>query len=269
MSLSLRNRLFVALAPDGMAISLRKKGWRSPVEELGTLSVTPNDSAPAWDAVLRALGLWLAQSKWKSSDAEIVLSDAFARYVLLPWSDGFSNKSEMTSLARIHFEMLFGAAGGAEKISWHLPGYGKDGIACSLREEFLQLLKETFAKHGVRVVSIEPRFVRTFNTWRKRVAGNGLLVSVENGLCVMAVLRDDLWRSIRTIKLPSNTPSALHAVIDRELVLQGESEQTRVYMDMHGVVDSTHFSAMERFHLLGRGLGIRHKSKVEIVEAAL
>ncbi|WP_155835338.1 hypothetical protein [Herbaspirillum sp. RV1423] len=268
MSLSLRNKLTVVLAADGMTISLRKKGWRSPLEELGSLAVEPGNTSQAWDAVLTALGQWLAQSTWTSADAEVVVSDAFARYVLFPWPQDSTKRAEIAALARIHFDVLFGATDREMEISWHLAEYGKDGIACALQRSFLESLKAVFAKNKVHLVSVETGFVRTFNTWRSRVAGNGLLVRVENGLCVMAAIRDGLWKSIRSVKLSGDMPSSLLAAIDREIVLQGENERTRVYLDLHTLVDTSTFAQMERFHVLGRGLYGARQRKIEVTEAA-
>ncbi|EJL90066.1 hypothetical protein PMI16_01873 [Herbaspirillum sp. CF444] len=253
--------------PDTLTVSLRKRGWRSPVQELGSLSVKPDDASPNWGAVVSALGQWLAQSKWAATDAELIISDAFTRYVFLPWSDGFQKKSEAITLARIHFDVLFGEGHSEAKLSWHFDTHGKDGIACSIPEGLFEALSSVLAGHKIRLISVVPRFVHTFNTWRKRIAGNGLIVSVERDLCVMGIVRDNAWRTIRTVKLSGDMTLALLAAIDREIVLQGESEQTRVYLDLHAVIDPSVFSQMEKFHLLGRGLQGQHGRKMEIAGA--
>jgi len=265
--LSLRNKLTVVVTPDTLTVSLRKRGWRSPVQELGSLSMTPEDSSPNWAAVVSALGQWLAQSKLTATDAELIISDAFTRYVFLPWSDGFQKQSEAVALARIHFDVLFGEANSDAKLSWHFDAYGKDGIACSIPKALFEALSGVLAENKIRLISVVPRFVHTFNAWRKRIAGNGLIVSVEQDLCVMGIVRDNAWRTIRTVKLSGDMTLALLAAIDREIVLQGESEQTRVYLDLNAVIDPSVFSQMERFHLLGRGLQEQHGRKIEIAGA--
>lgn len=224
-------RLVVALCPTQVAIVESRRGWRPQSNQLAVLSCTPIAGEPDWQSPLATLRDWLEQNKSARMDVEVVLSDRFSRYAVIPWSDTVQKRSEKAMLSRIRFETLFGELAAQWEIQRDSDVYGKAGIGCALDKAFIAALQELFAAHRLRLASLKPHLVRAFNRWRDRIErSDALLAFVESDHCVLAAARKGEWHSIRSFRLGSNGKSELPMLIRREIMLQGLDEQAAIYL---------------------------------------
>ncbi len=227
---SLRNRLSIALCPSHIAVASSARGWWPRASKPRVSTFTPSAGEPGWRAPVAALSDWLAQETPASADVEVIVSDCFARYVLIPWSGSVQKSSELAAMSRIHFEALFGTSASGWRIQLDCGDYQKPGIACAIDAALVDALQELFALHGLRRVSLQPHFMHSFNRWRSRIGDDALFVLVESGQCICASFTGGHWHSIRTIRLEENREAALSTLIEREILLQGLSEKTAVYL---------------------------------------
>lgn len=227
----LRTRLVVALCPTQVAIVERRRGWRARLNCLAVIPFTSVPGEPDWQAPLAALRDWLEQNKCSRMNIEVVLSDRFARYAVIPWSDEVQG-SEIEILSRIRFESLYGDAVAQWQIQADCDTYGKAGIGCALDSAFLSALKELCAANKLRLISLQPYFVRAFNRWRSWIGKtDALFVVVEPDYCVLACAKKEGWHSVRGFRLRKNGTDELTVLIQREIMLQGLDEQSAIMLN--------------------------------------
>jgi len=245
---SMTRRLVIALCPTHMTVVESGRGWRQMPGDPATFACgEPAAGEPAWQAPLAALRDWLAQGKHAPAQVEIIVSDSFVRYALIPWSDDVQKPAELATLARIHFETLFGAPAAAWEIKADCSDYGKAGIGCALDQALMTALRELCAAHGLRLTSLQPYFMRVFNRWRRRIGRDALFGVVESGQCVLASLKGGAWHSIRTVRLGNYLGAALPVLIEREILLLGLVERAAVYL--HALEEVDKMSLRRDFNL--------------------
>lgn len=251
------------MTPDSLTLSFSKKGWRSSWQDLGSLALAPDlaidaeadpqrTCAAPWDAAMSMLERRLAQQQWRATEVQLVIADAFLHYALLPSAKQVYKATEITALARIHLDALFGNDHVTDAIAWSPGLRGSAGVACALPQALLQALQQLCARHRLVLTAIVPHFVNTFNCWHRRLGGNGLLVSIAAQKCLMAVIRNHVWHSIRSVTLVDTRPSTLAQIISRELVLQGVSGQTCIYLDLDTSLDVSDWSHAGGIQILGK-----------------
>ncbi len=230
MLLSFRNRLTVVLCPTQIAVSVTGRGWRPKTSNPSTLSFDSAADVAVWRTPLTVLDDWLSQRKQAGADIELIVSDAFARYVLVPWSDDVQKPAEIAALARIHFETQFGAAAADWEIRVDRSGYGRPAICCALDKSFLAELDTLLKAHKLRLTSLQPYFMRACNRWRNRFGGNVLFAVSGMGQCVLSSMRNGAWHSIRTVRLGENDRVNTAISIEREILLQGLDAQSTILL---------------------------------------
>jgi hypothetical protein len=268
VSLLFRDCLFIEISPCKLSAAIQKKGLRSKMQSLGSASFVRKDDEPQWVTVVNMLKQWLLVNKYQSTDIQLAVSDSFTRYVLLPWPSGIKKKSEFGTLAKIHFDASFGPAGRYANIVFDFESYEQPGVACAIESDFLNALKDICNSKRNRLISIEPHFVKTFNLWRNRIGKEGLVVCVEDGHCVMSFIKDDHWKSIRAIKFSGAIQEALPLLIEREVILQGGGDTTRIYLDLDAGESPAVFLKMPQIHILGRTSAVSPKKNTDVMAGA-
>ena len=251
MLLSLPKRVTVALSPGHITVVGHERGWRRSPGSAQTFACgEPAAGEPAWQTPLAALRAWLAQSKCAPTQVEIIVSDSFVRYALIPWSDQLQNRAELAALSRIHFEALYGTQAAAWEIKLDCGDYGKAGIGCAIDQALMVALRDLCAAHGLRWMSLQPYFMRAFNRWRRRIGRDALFGVVDAGQCVLASLKDGAWHSIRTVRAAQDWEVALPVLIAREILLQGLDAQPPAYLHSLDTVDRTSFGQLANLIML-------------------
>lgn len=243
MSLLLRKRLTVTLYPDRLVVVRSSQRGSALVGTPETLEFETVSGLPLWQAALAALKGWLQQHDSAKAEMECLLSDRFVRYALIPWSPDVYKPAELEALARIRFETDFGDEAKNWIIKSDCREYGKAGIACAIDRELFAGLRTLADSHRIKLISIRSRWMEIYNRWRKRFGAQGLFVVVEQGQCIFATLKDGVWHSLRTLKLPAaDIEQSLRMSIEREAVLQGLSREIAVYLHVEETVDKARFN---------------------------
>jgi hypothetical protein len=181
-----------------------------------------------WRAALPVLDAALAERK--GAEASVVLADAFARYVLLPWNETLKSAEQWLALARHRFAGLHGAraAEWEVKVSETAPQGAR--LACAVDKELLELLKAKFAASGIRLVSVQPFLVAAYNRIRAD-AGNGScwVVVEERARLTLVLIQRGAWLAIRSRRCDERWRLVLPEILEREGAFLGVSEPcTRV-----------------------------------------
>lgn len=216
MLLSWRSKhLRIGLGPDRILVSGAK-----------AIDVPQGDGG--WRAALPALDPVLAERK--GAEASVVLADAFARYVLLPWNETLKSAEQWLALARHRFAGLHGAraAEWEVKVSETAPGGAR--LACAIDKELLEQMKGKFSAAELRLVSVQPFLVAGYNRIRASVGGGSCWVVVEErGRLTLVLIQRGAWLAIRARRCDERWRIVLPEILERESAFLGLSEPcTRV-----------------------------------------
>ena len=232
MSLLWRDQLRIALSPSRVTAVRLTGGPRRRVvakELIGCDGGTPNWKA-ALDAVTQAL---LSRPSWQRADASIVLSNHFARYQLLPWSDEIGSDAELEAYALQSFGQVHGEAAKTWVVRVDEARRGQPTLACAVDRGLIDGLDESFAVSKSRLVSVQPYLASAFNTLRGGFADESAwFVVVEDGKLLLSLVLKGAWQAVTARKVPAESwATELPLLLDREWRLKGIAEGPRqVYL---------------------------------------
>ena len=222
------DRYVAALSTDELAVCRRSQvtgRLRGPIVSTPGLGV---NSGEPWRSPLSALRAHLLGLNKSRFELELVLSDQFFQFVLVPWSDEVTSAAERESLARIQFETMFGnAAFEAPKISE--AGYGEPAIACAINAGLLKEFNDLAEEMQFAIVSVIPRFMAVFNRWRRRFDKNCAFLVIDDFDCVLLCIKAGNPVSIRSFRFLSRESTDFKKLVERELLLEDMNEGTPVY----------------------------------------
>lgn len=227
-----RERVSLGLCPDRIGVVRRKAGWRNRKQapERGVIDVAPDAATAGWKPALDAVGRWVAEYNIKNATAALTLSNAFARFALLPWSRQVTRGEEEMALARARFENQYGDMTGWT-VELDRGRYGAARVACAVETELIEQLRHLFTANRIVCDVVQPYFVAGWNCWRSRISQAGktdaLFAVAESDAVVMASVKAGHWHSLRATRGGVDAQS-LPVLLEREALLQGFTEMPRI-----------------------------------------
>ena len=246
MLLSFRKRLIIALFPTHIVVvKTARRGLRGQCSQPQAFSIEQWPGEPIWHGSVIALRIWLEENKHVlPTDVEIIVSDSFSHYALIPWSDNTRRPVEIALLTQMCFDELYGSTAAAGwEVRVDMPEYGKAGIACALDKALIQALEELCLSYRLRLISIRTNFIDAHNRSHDRIGNNALIAVVDCDQCVLASKMDGSWHSVRSVRLGKYTGKELLMSIEREVLLQGLDEQFPVFLHAPETID---FSLLQK-----------------------
>lgn len=218
MSLLPLEELRVALAPDRVDLVRLERGWRGfSIARQQSIACEPAAGDPPWRAAIDVLASALAGARGGAKSARVVLSDQFARYMLVPWRTDLRNESEIEALARIRFKEVRGAAADAWEIRLAPTRFGAPYLACAVDHELLLALAGAHSKEKLRLASVRPLLVSTYNRWRRmRAVGDCWFAVCSRRRLTLCRIESGAWRSVRSEKFGGELASELQLAVERE-----------------------------------------------------
>lgn len=253
MSLLLHDELRITLSPGKVAMERLARGLHPRVvaRHAVACAVPGQDEAP-WAKVLQGLESGLREMGGTKSDAQIVLSNHFVRYALVPWSDQISDQDEEQAFIRLCFTKTYGADAQHWALRMSPNGYGESQVACAIDQDLLEGLERIVTAHGAKLVSLQPYLMTMFNQWRQELPDSAAwFVVAEPGRLCVSQLRKGRWQTLRTVKAGSDWYQALQKLLEREyLISESGMERGAVYLCVPASVAATDLPGWE-VHQLG------------------
>ena len=217
MSLSWPERLHIELAPGRIALS-RYAGWRRRCTGTRTIDVAATVGVPAWPAVVEALARELPATRGARCD--IVLSNHFCRYVVLPAQPDLASEAEVAAYGRLRFEEIHGAAAVAEwdlRVAAGTPDTSR--LACGIDAALLEALRVVCADRGAVLRTVQPLFAHAFDAARGRLATRSFWFAVaEEGRLCLGAMCDRRWIEVMSERVQDDAAVAAQDLIDRAVV---------------------------------------------------
>lgn len=154
----------------------------------------------------------------------LTVSDRFVRLLLLRPSESLRADSDWNGFAAHRFAEVFGG----EMHSWHVriasAAAGVPRLACALDPSILESLSAALASGGMKLISLQPHFVRRFNALRGAIGKSpAWIVNHEPGGVVIGLLANGEWRLVRQRRVESDWLDRLPGLLQREADLAGLS----------------------------------------------
>lgn len=220
MSPSWRDRVRIALRPDGVALLRVAKGLRPQVTHK---ELAPCDGAQGrekWRGAVTSLGDALGRAPWRGANVTVVLSSHFVRYAFIPGNVELKGKREETAYVRHLLSKLGdgGADGGLIRVGTAMPGRGR--VACSVERSLAEELGAAVRRGGGRLSSVQPYLMTAFNSRRMLSEQEpAWFVALEDDCCVLTRWADGQWQDVKTRRLAGMVEDELPRLIAQERLI--------------------------------------------------
>lgn len=108
--------------------------------------------------------LTLHQQLLKNQTLNIVLSNAFVRFLVLPWQDGVFTQQDWQAIAQHEFRKQFGVIANNWRITVSLHGYGQTVLAAAIDESLCAQLYSSAQQLQFDIAAITPLLMVLSNT---------------------------------------------------------------------------------------------------------
>lgn len=213
-------QLFLAPGQVRLACTRRhwsRRGWRAVPAPQATLACEAGAGGESWEAALAALGAWLRQNAPGAAGARVIVSNRLVRYALLPPSAALADDAEDAAYAVHHFRELYGMRADGWNVAIAPAGHAQPRVASAIDAALLAALEQVLAGAGLRLRSVTPQLMDTFNRHRARFgAAGGWLVAHESGCLCLALLAQRRWMSVRSYRAGPGWRAQLGMLLERE-----------------------------------------------------
>jgi len=127
---------------------------------------------------------------------DIVLSNNFVRFGLLPWRDDVFKKADWQALATAHMQQIYGSVVGSWQVHTQAQGYGKPYLISAIDTNFLVQLEIVMKQLAAKVESVTPVFDYVAERYKKKLSNDDALLIAEPGRLVLGVWKQNAWQSL-------------------------------------------------------------------------
>lgn len=189
------------------------------LDDLGSAEHTSRDLGD-WSGAAEALERLLAARPRRRGELAVVLSEHFARFTLVPWSDAIASPAELEAYARLRFEEIYGEGVAGWTLQLSPEARGEPRLAAAVAGGLLERLAELARNAGLRLASVQPYLMGAFNRLCRPLAGDDFLfLLAEPERSCLLVAREGHWVAVRSMA-GSDADAALAVLLERESELQ-------------------------------------------------
>jgi hypothetical protein len=186
----------------------------------------------SWEAPLAAFAAMSEQAPWRVARMRVVLSDHWARYMIVPWVGALWSDEERLTHAR----ELLSSAFGEGIADWDLriadapPGLPR--VACAMPRELTAGIVAACTAHGGRLLSLQPQLIDAYAAWRRSLPqSQAWFVTIEQGSLAAARLSDSGWDRVHSLRLGADWVRELRRLQTFGRLASSRPEEGRVYVD--------------------------------------
>ena len=239
MSPSWREQVTITLSPQQVTLERFARGLRPRRKDHKQLACAAGNASRAWQPALDALREALTHPNMAPADATVVLSNAFVRYLLLPWNPAIVTAQEEAAFAQARFLQVFGEAAHGWVVKLSPAGTGAPVVACALERALLDALTALIDGSALRLRSLQPSLMALCNARARMPTGDAWIAVAEAGRLLIAAVRAGEWASLRSRALNGHT-ARLGEIIEQEALLLGiapGSEKIYLHADADAGLD--------------------------------
>jgi hypothetical protein len=211
--------------------------------EAGANAAGAEGSPGLWRAAVDVLAAALREQRGKRGRVEIVLSDHFVRYLVIPWSGNLVGDSERLGYARLCFRDVYGHLSDGWDVCLDEQPAGQGSFACAVDRLLASALRDVVARAGARLESLTPSLADCINRHRAALkAPEFCLAAAEPGRISLAFRSPAGWQAVRSRRIDDPLPDTLPTLLKQEAVVGAAPEGGVLYLCAHGLSDVPHFT---------------------------
>ncbi len=232
MSLLSHERLSIVLSPQQIAVLHTRLKWslRGCRQDILGREVIPAGASGEkdWSGTVCALGEALPRLARAGMRANVILSNHFVNYVLVPWRDNMTDEDE-TVYARHCFKETYGDTSNSWEIRVSPSSAGAAALASAVDAAMLADLLRSLREAGLVVRSIRPHLMVAFNSCRSAMQGRtAWFALLEPGNLCLSLLRDGQFAWMRKIRIgDASSHEELSGALEREAYLVEDGMDTQ------------------------------------------
>jgi hypothetical protein len=213
-------RLIIGLLPHGIVV----RNAAAPKSQGSSLAYWPNafvDESVSWRDSVATLQRWLTENSPKRARLDIIISDRYVRYLVLPWSSDLTQDEEWLALARARIDVTWGQAE-AREVRIDRPRFKSTCFACAIDQDLHARLLSLQLPPGLKIQAVRPNFTATFNELRADITAAPTLVVVgERDSVTIGAIENNQWRHVRSLPTTGGDQEAVGRLVERERMLLG------------------------------------------------
>jgi hypothetical protein len=215
----------VELRPASVSLTRRGAALRARADALRTISVTTGEgdraeAVESWRAASDVLAEALRERRGRLGRVEIVLSDHFVRYLLIPWSRGLVSDTERLNFARLAFKDLYGAAADSWDLCLDEQPAGLASFAAAVDRALVSSVRDAVTRAGGQLASLVPNLVDRINRHRSAFKARQFCFSAtEPGRASLAFRSNGAWQAVRSRRIDGPLGQALPVLLKQEAVV--------------------------------------------------
>lgn len=234
---SLRDLYRIVLHPNRLTLERVRKGCFSKAEAISATIEIEETAALSWQPAIAHLDALIDGIKSFRADVEVVLSNHFVRYAVVPWSNESMNASEDQAMTRFCFEETYGDLAEGWDIRLSGAAFGEPRLASAVDLELIQALAGVIAATSLRLVSVQPLLMASFNCLQKQVQDEDYLFMLgERGRLCITRIKGKRWSHVRLCAV-NDLAAELPALVNREVLLAGFKPAVKKYYLDTGMAD--------------------------------
>jgi hypothetical protein len=226
-----RDELGIFLAPGVIVLVRTGQGLRSQLREHKVIKVdaTPNGD---WLPIVTALADELAIDDWHETNLRIVCADHWVRYEMLPWSTDLSTEAERVEHARFLMLSTYGDIVDNWTLSLSESAPGVARVITALPTQLLEALLDLQLLGSMKILSIQPQLVVSFNTWRHCLPSSSVwFATVVDGSLAAIHLDKGKCDRIRSVRLSDDWTVELERIQTMGRLSRSRSSDGPVYVE--------------------------------------
>lgn len=214
------------LCPDQLQFVRRGRGWRRSAAFSFAESFAADADGPPWQAAVQAFQRFLVTADTGSGALDVVLSNHFVRYLLVPWSAQIASADEFRNCAAAMFEEIHGEVSSEWEVCVSAERPGGPRLAAAVDRSLLAAIRTAVAPTRLRLSSVQPYLMAAYNrVARPRTGSDFVFMLLEAGRACILAAQGGKWCHVSAAAAPEPAP-ALSLLLAREMQLadlQGES----------------------------------------------
>ena len=174
-----------------------------------------NPSEP-WRAAVETLAAALRERR-RLTRVDVVLSDHFVRYLLIPWSRGLVSDTERLGFSQLAFRDRYGNGADSWEICLDEPPAGQSSFACAADRALVSGLRDIVTSAGGQLRSVTPAMMYCIHRHRAALgAAQFCFAAAEPERISLAFYSGGGWQAVRSRRVDGSLPETLPALLKQE-----------------------------------------------------
>jgi hypothetical protein len=229
--------LRIVLRPERIELmrsgrKLTARGYQRHVHDNVIIPCAPAvDETRPWNGAIKTLEMNLPSFAERKTEVNVVLSNHFMHYLLVPWLSKLSDEEEMV-FAQHCFKEMYGSAADSWSVRTSPGPAGVATVASAVDTRLLDELRELLGRMGLDIRSIQPDLMEAYNSCRDILEGrNAWIALLEPGSLCLAVLQKGQLVWIRKLRIGDVWHEELPTLLEREAYLaDAEAAMDEVFL---------------------------------------